>query len=215
MPDVGRPDRLIDMSDALVATVAVAVLLPPVPVPPFVSFVAPVVAVTVVVPVAVGVPDTGQEMLAPIATVAGGVGVQVPTVTPGGRPVMLQLALIAAPVADALFVHSTVPAYGTPTVAVAGNPDRSGLMSEPFTLNDAVAVLFGRLRSFVAPVVPVSVTVPAVVGVPDTVHVIAAPGLTVVGGVGVQLDVRPAGSPVIAHVAAVAARNGEAAFVHE
>lgn len=109
MPDVGNPDRLIDMSDALVVIDLVAVLLPPAPVPPFESLIAPVVAVTVEVPTAVGVPETGHEILAPIATVAGGVGVQVPTVTPAGKPVMLQDAEVAAAVADALFVHNTVP----------------------------------------------------------------------------------------------------------
>lgn len=87
-------------------------------------------------------------------------------------------------------------------------------MSEAFTANNALAVLFGRLRSFVALVVPVTVTVPAVVGVPETVQVMTAPGLTVVGGVGVQLDVRPVGKPEIAHVAAVAARYGAAALEH-
>ena len=90
-------------------TALVAVLFPPVPVPPFESFVAPVEAVTVPVPVVVGVPDTEQEMLLPGATVAGGVGVQVPTVTPGGSPEIEQLAANALPVAPALFVHSTVP----------------------------------------------------------------------------------------------------------
>lgn len=106
---VGNPARSIDMSDALVVTDVVAVLLPPVPVPPLVSLVAPVVAVTVTEPVAVGVPETGHEMLAPIAIVAGGVGVHVPTVTPGGSPLTLQVAARAAAVAAPLFVQTTVP----------------------------------------------------------------------------------------------------------
>lgn len=65
----------------------------------------------------------------------------------------------------------------------------------------------------VAPVVPVTVMVPADVGVPDTVQVIVPPGATLVGGVGEHDDIRPAGNPEIAHVAAVACRNGDVAFV--
>jgi hypothetical protein len=68
-----------------------------------------VVTVTVVEPLAVGVPETGQEMLLPAATVAGGAGAHVPTVTPGGRPVTAQVALTALAVAVALFVHLMVP----------------------------------------------------------------------------------------------------------
>ena len=97
------------MSEPVVPIVVVAVLLPPVPVPPFVSFVAPVVAVTVTDPEVVGVPETEHEMLAPAATVAGGVGVHVPTVTPAGSPVMLHDALSALEVAVAELVQSTVP----------------------------------------------------------------------------------------------------------
>jgi hypothetical protein len=106
---VGNPVRLMLMSEPDTATALVAVLLPPPDVPPLVSFVAPVEAVTVDEPSAVGVPETAQEMLAPAATVAGGVGVHVPTVTPGGRPETEQLAFVALAVADALFVHLTVP----------------------------------------------------------------------------------------------------------
>jgi hypothetical protein len=76
-----------------------------------------------------------------------------------------------------------------------------------------VAVLFGRLRSLVAPVVPVTVTVPAAVGVPETVHVIVEPGVTIAAGdVGEQTLDKPAGSPLMAHVAAVASMYGTAAF---
>ena len=100
---------MIDISEPDVVTPFVAELLPPVVVPPLESFVAPVVAVTVTEPVAVGVPDTEHEMLLPGATVAGGVGVQVPTVTPAGRPEILHVALTALPVAVDEFVHSTVP----------------------------------------------------------------------------------------------------------
>ena len=84
-------------------------MLPPLVVPPLVSLVAPVVTVTVDEPLAVGVPLTGQLMLALAATVAGGVGVQVPTVTPGGRPVTEQEAAVALAVAVAEFVHRIVP----------------------------------------------------------------------------------------------------------
>lgn len=97
------------MSDATVATAFVAVLLPPAVVPPLVSLVAPVVTDAIVVPDAVGVPDTEHEMNAPAATVAGGVGVHVPTVTPGGRPLMLHVALVALAVAEALLVQRIVP----------------------------------------------------------------------------------------------------------
>jgi hypothetical protein len=82
----------------------------PVPVAaPFVSLTAPVVTATVLEPMAVGVPVTGQEMLLPAAKVVGGAGVQVPTVTPGGRPVTAHVALVALAVAVELFVHLIVP----------------------------------------------------------------------------------------------------------
>lgn len=97
------------ISEAVVAIVAVALLLPVEVLPPLTSFVAPVVAVTVDAPAAVGVPVTGHEILAPAATVAGGVGVHAPTVTPAGRPAIAHDALIALAVAAALFVHFSVP----------------------------------------------------------------------------------------------------------
>lgn len=106
----GRPARLIDISEAEVAIDAVAELLPPEPVPPLVSLVAPVVTVAVVEPGPVGVPVTGQLMLAPAAIVAGGIGEHVPTVTPGGKPDTAQEALVALAVAAALLVHLIVPA---------------------------------------------------------------------------------------------------------
>jgi hypothetical protein len=84
-------------------------LLPPVVVPPLVSLVAPVETATVVLPDVVGVPDTGQLMLAPAATVAGGVGVHVPTVTPAGKPLTAQVAAVALAVAVALLVQRMVP----------------------------------------------------------------------------------------------------------
>ena len=97
------------MSEPVVAMTAVVMLLPPVPVPPLASLVAPVVAVSVVEPGAVGVPDTEHEMLVPAATVAGVDGVQVPTVTPGGRPLTEQVAAVALAVAVAELVHLSVP----------------------------------------------------------------------------------------------------------
>lgn len=97
------------MSEPVVVSVAVAELLPPVVVPPLLSLVAPVVAVRVEAPAAVGVPLTGHEMLAPAATVAGGTGVQVPTVTPAGNPASEHVAAVALAVAVALLVHLSVP----------------------------------------------------------------------------------------------------------
>ena len=97
------------MSEPDTATDLVALLLPATPVPPLVSLMAPVVAVTVTAPAAVGVPLTGHEMLEPAATVAGGTGLQVPTDTPAGRPDTAHVALLAAAVAVALLVHLIVP----------------------------------------------------------------------------------------------------------
>jgi hypothetical protein len=106
---VGKPLRSILISEPTTATAFVALLLPPLVARPLVSLTAPVVTATVFEPAAVGVPETGHEMLAPAATVAGGAGVQVPTVTPGGKPVTAQVALVALAVAVALFVHKIVP----------------------------------------------------------------------------------------------------------
>ena len=60
-------------------------------------------------PAEVGVPDTGQEIEAPAATVAGGTGEHAPSVSPAGKPLTLQVALVADAVAAALFVHLMVP----------------------------------------------------------------------------------------------------------
>ena len=109
LPVVGSPARLMLMSEPVVAMATVVWLLPPVPVPPLVSLVAPVVTVAVTLPEVVGVPLTGHEMLAPTATLAGGTGEQVPTVTPGGSPVTEQVAERAEAVAVALLVHVMVP----------------------------------------------------------------------------------------------------------
>ena len=97
------------MSEPATATACVAVLFPPVVVPPLVSLVAPVVAETVTLPEAVGVPLTGHVMLNPAATLAGGTGEQVPIVTPAGKPDTAQLAAAALAVAAALLVHLMVP----------------------------------------------------------------------------------------------------------
>ena len=188
--------------------------MPPAPAPPLLSLVAPVVTETVVVPAAVGVPLTGQEMLAPAASVAGGAGVQVPTVTPGGRPDTAQLALTADAVAVALLVHENVPEYAMPIVAVAGKPDRFGVMSDAVVVSVIVAVLLDASPSLAAPVVAVRVLEPAAVGVPETVQVIAAPAATDTGGAGEHAVVRPAGKPANAQVATVAATAGAAEFEH-
>ena len=97
------------MSEPEVTIDAVAELLPPAVVPPLVSLVAPVLMATDDVPDAVGVPLTEQLMLPPGGTLAGGVGEQPVTVTPGGRPKMEHVAAIALAVALALLVHNTVP----------------------------------------------------------------------------------------------------------
>ena len=97
------------ISEPVVPSALVAVLLPPEVVPPFVSFVAPVVTVTVDVPVDVGVPVTGQLMLAPIATEAGGTGEHAPTTRPAGNPDTAHDAFVAAAVAVALLVQMIVP----------------------------------------------------------------------------------------------------------
>jgi hypothetical protein len=133
------PLRLIDISDPVVTTSFVAALLPPDVVPPLVSFVAPVCTDTVDVATVVGVPETGHDMLAPIATVAGATGVQAPTVTPAGNPLIAHVAFEAGAVAAALLVQSIVPEYATPTVAVAGKPERFGCISEPVVTTAFVA----------------------------------------------------------------------------
>ena len=101
-----------------------------------------------------------------------------------------------------------------PAVAVAGKPERSGVMSEPVIASAVVAVLLAALGSLEAPVVPVSVAFPTAVGVPETVHTIDAPAATVTGGEGTHVVINPTGNPLIAQVAPAAARAGEAAFEH-
>ena len=73
------------------------------------SFVAPVVALTVADPAAVGVPETGHEIVPPKVTDAAGLaGVHAPSVSPAGTPA-LQVAVVAATVPGAAFVQTTVP----------------------------------------------------------------------------------------------------------
>jgi hypothetical protein len=86
-------------------------------------------------------------------------------------------------------------------------------MSEPTAPSVAVAVLLAVLPSFVAPVVPETVDDPAVVGIPVTEHTMLPLGATDVGGVGAHVNASPAGSPVTAQDAAVAATAGAAAFL--
>ena len=79
------------MSGAVVLIVRVVELLAG-----LLSLVAPVVPVTVLLPGAVGVPDTGQVTVAPAGTlppsvqgVPDGLMVQVPTASPAGNPATL------------------------------------------------------------------------------------------------------------------------------
>ena len=85
-------------------------------------------------------------------------------------------------------------------------------MSAPVTATVVVAELLEVTPSLVAPVEPVTVDEPTAVGVPVTLQVMLAPAETVVGGVGVQVVERPAGSPDTEQVAAVADSAGEAAL---
>jgi hypothetical protein len=89
----------------------------------------------------------------------------------------------------------------------------SGVMSEPVVVSVVTAVLLVLLPSLVAPVVPLTVDVPGVVGVPVTVQRICALGATDAGGLGVQDVERPAGKPVTAQLAAVAVMSGDAPFL--
>jgi hypothetical protein len=72
--------------------------------------VAPVAPLTVEDPVAVGVPDTEQVIVALGASVeTGTAGVQPVTVTPAGRPVTAQVAFVAPTAGAAAFVQVNVP----------------------------------------------------------------------------------------------------------
>jgi hypothetical protein len=103
-------ERSMLMSELDGVSVAVVWLLPPVVVPPLLSLVAPVVTITGVDVLDVGVPVTAQEMLWPTASEATGVvGVQAPRDKPAGRAETEHVAFVAAAEAFALFVHLMVP----------------------------------------------------------------------------------------------------------
>jgi hypothetical protein len=108
----GIPANDGTMSEPVVTTELVAVLLPPLVAPPLTSLAAPVVKDSGVVPTAVGMPLTVQVMAAPIATVlaVGTVGEQT-VVKPVANPVMTQVApaLAAAVAAGAVLVQVKVP----------------------------------------------------------------------------------------------------------
>jgi hypothetical protein len=100
-------------------------------------------------------------------------------------------------------------------VKLAVGDDLARAMTGSTMLIAAVAVLLDAIASLLAPVVPVTVLVPVAVGVPETVHVIAAPAATVVGGAGAHDDDNPVGNPVMAQVACVALTGDDATFVQE
>ena len=93
------------MSEPNTVRARVAVLLAATP-----SLLAPVVPFNVKLPVAVGVPVTGQEMVRPAASDATGVaGVQVPTLRPAGRPASEHVAAVAATAGAFAFVQVKLP----------------------------------------------------------------------------------------------------------
>ena len=73
------------------------------------SLVAPVETVTVDDPTAVGAPDTGHVIEAPAATVAGGTGEHAPSVSPAGKPLTLQVALVAEAVTPLRSIRTSRP----------------------------------------------------------------------------------------------------------
>ena len=86
-------------------------------------------------------------------------------------------------------------------------------MSAPLTASVVVAVSLAGLPSLLAPVVPVKVLEPVLIGVPETVQVIFAPAATLVGGVGAQEVLSPVGKPLMAQLAVVAVAVAAAALV--
>lgn len=111
------------------------------------------------------------------------------------------------------FVTANEYGIDTPTVANEVVVDDLTMLKAGVPIASvAIAELLAALSSFVAPVVPLSVELPAAVGVPETVQSIEAPAATVVGVEGAHDAVKPAGSPLIAHDAAVAATAGALAF---
>jgi hypothetical protein len=112
--------------------------------------------------------------VAPIAKDAEAAGQLLATAPDGNVPVKLQLALVAAAVALALLVQVSVQVTGLPTVAGSGLQLIAEVISENVaatTVTLLVAVLLAGFESLVAPVLPVTVTGPDVVGVPETAHV--------------------------------------------
>ena len=101
--DAGSPVKSGTMSDAVVFSVVVAVLLAAFP-----SLVAPVVPVSVDEPGTVGVPETVQVITPPAATLAGGAGEQ-DVVRPAGRPEIEQVAAAAVSAGEAALVQVNVP----------------------------------------------------------------------------------------------------------
>ena len=220
MPTVavsGRPLRSGVISAVVVAIDVVAVLFAV-----LVSLVAPVVPVRVLVPLAVGVPDTVQVIEVFGATLIGcGPGAH-DTVRPAGRPPTAHVAAVAVISGDGPLVQLNVPLYGTPTLAVVGKPARLMLISAPPVLIVANAVLLPPLVtpplvSLIAPVLTVTVDAPAAaaVGVPLTGQVMLAPAATVAGGDGAQVPkVTPAGKPPMAQYVFGALAVAAALFVH-
>ena len=137
-------------------------------------------------------------------------------VAPDGLSVKSQEAFAAAAVALALLVQVMVQVTACPTVAGFGTQliveVKSAFGSSP-TVICLVAVLLAGLLSLSAPVLPVTVTVPAVVGVPVTWQVTVSPTGTLLPLVHAALlgliaqapCVTPAGKSVTAQVAFVAA----------
>jgi hypothetical protein len=214
-------DRSMLMSELLGARVVEAELLPPADVPPLLSSVAPVVTETVTDVADVGVPVTGHEILAPMATVAGGAATQVPSVRPAGKAETEHVALVAGAVADKLFVHLIMPLYGTPTEIVVDKPVRSGTMSDATVAMTGDALLLPPAVvpptvSLVAPVETETVVEPGAVGMPDTGQEIEAPAASdATGSGGVHVPtVTPGGRPVTEHVGLIAAAVDNALFVH-
>lgn len=165
--------------------------------PVFVSFVALVVAGTVIDPVAVGVKLTVHASVPPGATFA--LGEQFATGEPGSPLVLIEH------VAD---VAVTVPTFSQIAVQLIGEPTTPGVgvqltvltMSEPFGAVVIVTVSVPLLLpnalggSFVAPVVEFTVTVPGTVAVKITLQPRLPPAATSTGTVAFgHTTVAPAG----------------------
>jgi len=177
---------------AFTGTVVLELLLPV-----FVSFVALVVAGTVIDPVAVGVKLTVHASVPPGATFA--LGEQLATGDPGSPLVLIeQLAAVAV----------TVPTFSQIAVQLIGEPTTPGVgvqltvltMSDPLGCATIVTVSVPLLLpnapdgSFVALVVEFTVTVPATVAVKMTLQPKLLPATTSTGTVAFgHTTVAPAG----------------------